>query len=194
MERDIPFWKHVSERAGDVPLLSGAPERGHDPLPSRSGQVVAVMGVMMGTPNLDWFLSHLGGNLQSEAQKRKRSVFQHRWRKRSRRFSCWCWRVLYLPYLSPSGERAPFVKVLARAQFSGLTVHHTDRHLLRAVLEGVAFSDPGFLRAHARFGSPYQIVGRWSAQRPLGSNHRGCDGEKRYPSPPSRKREPWVPP
>lgn len=98
-----------------------------------------VMGVMMGTPNLDWFLSHLGGNLQSEAQKRKRSVFQQM-EEAIAKVPAGAGGVLYLPYLSPSGERAPFVKASARAQFSGLTVHHTDRHLLRAVLEGVAFS------------------------------------------------------
>src|SRR5690606_31240695 len=74
-----------------------------------------VMGVMMGTPNLDWFLSHLGGNLQSEAQKRKRSVFQQM-EEAITKVPAGAGGVLYLPYLSPSGERAPFVKASARAQ------------------------------------------------------------------------------
>lgn len=98
-----------------------------------------VMAVMMGTPNLDWFLDHLGGKLHSDALKHKRSIFQQMEEAVSK-VPPGAGGVLYLPYLSPSGERAPFVKASARAQFTGLTVNHTDRHLLRAVLEGVAFS------------------------------------------------------
>jgi sugar (pentulose or hexulose) kinase len=98
-----------------------------------------VMGVMMGTPNLDWFLKQLGGKLHSEALTRKRSLFQHMDEAVSE-VRAGAGGVLYLPYLSPSGERAPFVKATARAQFTGLTINHTNRHLLRAVLEGVAFS------------------------------------------------------
>ncbi len=98
-----------------------------------------VMGVMMGTPNIDWFLKELGGNLHSQALTRKRSLFQHMDEAVSG-IPAGAEGVLYLPYLSPSGERAPFVKATARAQFTGLTINHTDLHLLRAVLEGVAFS------------------------------------------------------
>lgn len=104
-----------------------------------SDKWLRVMGVMMGTPNLDWFLEYLGGNLHSEALKRQRTIFQHLDQVISE-VPAGAGGVLYLPYLSPSGERAPFVKATARAQFIGLTVNHTDRHLLRAVLEGVAFA------------------------------------------------------
>ncbi len=45
--------------------------------------------------------------------------------------------VLFLPYLS--GERTPHPDPLARGAFVGLTVRHTRAHLVRAVLEGVAF-------------------------------------------------------
>jgi xylulokinase len=43
----------------------------------------------------------------------------------------------FLPYLS--GERSPHPDPRARGAFVGLTLGHDRRHLLRAVLEGVAF-------------------------------------------------------
>jgi xylulokinase len=45
--------------------------------------------------------------------------------------------LLFLPYLS--GERSPHPDPLARGAFVGLTVGHRRPHLVRAVLEGVAF-------------------------------------------------------
>jgi xylulokinase len=45
--------------------------------------------------------------------------------------------LLFLPYLT--GERTPYPDPLARGAFVGLTVRHTQAHLTRAVLEGVAF-------------------------------------------------------
>jgi xylulokinase len=43
----------------------------------------------------------------------------------------------FLPYLS--GERSPHPDPLARGAFVGLTLGHDRRHLVRSVLEGVAF-------------------------------------------------------
>ncbi len=43
----------------------------------------------------------------------------------------------FLPYLS--GERTPHPDPLARGAFIGLTLRHTQAHMTRAVLEGVAF-------------------------------------------------------
>lgn len=48
--------------------------------------------------------------------------------------------LLYHPYIGASGERAPFTRTSARAQFFGLSEHHTRTHLLRAVLEGIALA------------------------------------------------------
>lgn len=45
--------------------------------------------------------------------------------------------LLFLPYLT--GERTPYPDPLARGAFIGLTVRHTQAHMTRAVLEGVAF-------------------------------------------------------
>lgn len=43
----------------------------------------------------------------------------------------------FLPYLS--GERTPYPDPLARGAFVGLTLRHTQAHMTRSVLEGVAF-------------------------------------------------------
>ena len=45
--------------------------------------------------------------------------------------------LLFLPYLT--GERTPHPDPLARGAFIGLTVRHSQAHMTRAVLEGVAF-------------------------------------------------------
>ncbi len=47
-------------------------------------------------------------------------------------------RLLYLPYLM--GERTPHLDPDARGVFFGLSAMHTKRDMLRAVMEGVAFS------------------------------------------------------
>lgn len=46
--------------------------------------------------------------------------------------------AIWLPYLM--GERTPHLDPNARAAFVGLTASHTRGHLVRAVMEGVAFS------------------------------------------------------
>jgi len=48
-----------------------------------------------------------------------------------------CEGLLFLPYLT--GERTPYPDPLARGAFVGLTIRHNQAHLVRAVLEGVAF-------------------------------------------------------
>ena len=46
--------------------------------------------------------------------------------------------LLFLPYLS--GERAPLWEPRVRGSFTGLSSTHTAAHLIRATMEGVAFS------------------------------------------------------
>lgn len=46
--------------------------------------------------------------------------------------------LIFLPYLQ--GERTPHLDPYARGGWIGLTASHTRRHLIRSVLEGVAFS------------------------------------------------------
>jgi xylulokinase len=46
--------------------------------------------------------------------------------------------LIFLPYLS--GERTPHMDARARGGFIGLSYHHEQGHLARAVMEGVAFA------------------------------------------------------
>ncbi|MFD9906310.1 FGGY family carbohydrate kinase [Streptomyces sp. NPDC059063] len=46
--------------------------------------------------------------------------------------------VLFLPYLSPAGERAPFLDPRARGSFWGLSLEHTRADLARAVFDGLS--------------------------------------------------------
>ncbi|QEY35529.1 xylulokinase [Caproiciproducens galactitolivorans] len=46
--------------------------------------------------------------------------------------------LIYLPYLS--GERTPHMNPKARGMFFGLQLRHDNRHIIRSVMEGVAFS------------------------------------------------------
>jgi xylulokinase len=47
--------------------------------------------------------------------------------------------LLFLPYLSLAGERAPFLDPGARGSFLGLSLSHTRADLARSVYEGLAF-------------------------------------------------------
>jgi xylulokinase len=49
-----------------------------------------------------------------------------------------CGGLLWAPYLM--GERTPHIDPTARAMLVGLTASHTRAHVIRAILEGVAFS------------------------------------------------------
>ena len=49
-----------------------------------------------------------------------------------------CDGLLWAPYLM--GERTPYLDPTARAMLVGLTASHTRSHVIRAILEGVAFS------------------------------------------------------
>jgi erythritol kinase len=48
--------------------------------------------------------------------------------------------LVFLPYLSPVGERAPFLAAEARGSFLGLSLTHERRHLAKAVFEGLSFA------------------------------------------------------
>ncbi|MCG8353384.1 MAG: xylulokinase [Chloroflexales bacterium] len=76
--------------------------------------------------------------------------------------------LLFLPYLT--GERTPHADPLARGAFMGLTVRHTQAHMTRAVLEGVAFGlrDSFELMRKVGFGRIRQVrVSGGGARSPL---------------------------
>lgn len=90
---------------------------------------VRAMASMAGTPNLDWAFENIVGDKNFEEavpDLEELPVGSEG--------------LLYHPFLSSSGERSPFLKPAARAQFIGLSPEHTQEHLLRAVYEGVSLA------------------------------------------------------
>jgi xylulokinase len=64
--------------------------------------------------------------------------------------------LLFLPYLM--GERSPLWDPNARGCFLGFSMLHGKRHLVRAVLEGVAFNMRQILEAFAELGVTSEAV------------------------------------
>jgi xylulokinase len=64
--------------------------------------------------------------------------------------------VLWAPYLM--GERTPYLDPNARATLTGLAASHTRGHVVRAVLEGVAFSLKDTFSLFAEMGVPVRNV------------------------------------
>ncbi|HMD21839.1 MAG TPA: xylulokinase [Alloacidobacterium sp.] len=75
--------------------------------------------------------------------------------------------LLWAPYLL--GERTPHLDSQATAAFYGITASHTRGHLVRAVLEGVAYSLKDTFTLFAELGIPVQGVrlGGGGARGPL---------------------------
>ncbi|TCP57119.1 xylulokinase/erythritol kinase [Tamaricihabitans halophyticus] len=86
-----------------------------------------VMPAMVGTAGLDWLLQVLRVQLDELDTLLAASPAGANG-------------VSALPFLSPSGERAPFVDARARGQLTGLSVSTARADLVRALCEAVAFS------------------------------------------------------
>ncbi len=66
--------------------------------------------------------------------------------------------LLFLPHLA--GERAPVQDPRARGAWVGLTLEHDRRHLLRSLLEGVAFSFRSVQESLSDVGDVYCVGGQ----------------------------------
>ncbi|PYT01781.1 MAG: xylulokinase [Acidobacteria bacterium] len=64
--------------------------------------------------------------------------------------------LLWLPYLM--GERTPHMDPGARAALVGLTASHTEGHVIRGLLEGVAFSLRDSIEIFAELGTEAQSI------------------------------------
>ncbi|MEU1819023.1 FGGY-family carbohydrate kinase [Streptomyces roseifaciens] len=71
--------------------------------------------------------------------------------------------LAFLPYLSPAGERAPFLDPRARGTFWGLSLEHTPAHLARAVFEGLSLVVRDCLRASRTEVRELRLCGGGSA-------------------------------
>jgi xylulokinase len=64
--------------------------------------------------------------------------------------------LLFLPYLM--GERTPHLDARARGMWFGLTAAHTRGHMIRSILEGVAFSLRDSLEIFKELGIPVEEI------------------------------------
>lgn len=96
----------------------------------RGTQVLESLSPMTGTPNLDWVRKTLRVNDRDweDVERDARSV------------TAGSEGIIYLPYASPSGERAPFADGEASAAWLGMSITTTAPELLRSVYEGLAYS------------------------------------------------------
>lgn len=96
----------------------------------RGTQVLEFLVPMTGTPNLDWIRQVLGFGDRSwdDIEVEARTALPG------------SGGVVYLPYASPGGERAPFLDTAASASWMGMSLTTPTSQVLRSVYEGVAFS------------------------------------------------------
>ena len=67
--------------------------------------------------------------------------------------------LCFLPYFSPAGERVPFLNTGARGSLFGLSFEHGQKHIARAVLEGLSLIIRDCLQASQEAPSPVRVCG-----------------------------------
>jgi len=122
----------------DSPVLEPA-DIGYNMCHAPAGVLVRLLPTMASTQNLQWFAREFYTAEWAEAQQSHANIWDVL-EDIAEQEPLGARGVIYHPYLDPAGERAPFISSAARAQFSGISVHHTRATLLRAVYEGVALS------------------------------------------------------
>ncbi|MCW4354307.1 carbohydrate kinase [Hoyosella sp. YIM 151337] len=71
--------------------------------------------------------------------------------------------LVFLPYLSPAGERAPFLDTRARGTFWGLSLEHQRADFARAVLEGLTLVIRDCLEASGAHTEELRVCGGGAA-------------------------------
>src|ERR1700738_286545 len=105
-----------------------------------------VMGVTQGAGlSLRWFRDQFGGGASYDALM-----------KEAAEVSAGADGLLWAPYLM--GERTPHLDPNARGAFGGLTAQHTRAHVIRAILEGVAFSLRDTFTIFGELGVPVKSI------------------------------------
>lgn len=90
---------------------------------------VELQPTLNGTPNIDWMLENIAKTKDFDEIDR---IVDN--------VPVGCGGVVYHPYISVAGERAPFYHPYARASFFGISQVTTRDQLIRAVYEGISLS------------------------------------------------------
>ena len=109
---------------------------------------VSLQPTLNGTPNIDWMLENIANT------KDFNEIDQM-----IERVPVGCGGVVYHPYISVAGERAPFYHPYARASFFGLSQVTTRETLVRAVYEGITLSIRDCLQDVDRSGTIFLAGG-----------------------------------
>lgn len=97
-----------------------------------------VMGVIQAAGlSLKWFCDNFCDVEKAEAEKLGVDTY-YLTDKKAAKIPIGCNRLIYLPYLM--GERTPHLDSDCRGMFFGLSAMHTKSDMIRAVMEGVAYS------------------------------------------------------
>lgn len=102
-------------------------------------RLLRLLPTMSGAGNLQWFVREFYKDELAAAEREGANIWD-RLEKLAGQAPLGSNGILYHPYIDPAGERAPFVAPDARAQFTGLSMHHRREDMLRAVYEGVVLS------------------------------------------------------
>ena len=109
---------------------------------------IELQPTLNGTPNIDWMIKTIAGTSDfAELDKIVDSA------------KVGCGGVIYHPYLSTAGERAPFVHSYARASFFGISQVTEKKDLIRAVYEGLSLSIRDCLHKVDRSGTIFLAGG-----------------------------------
>ncbi len=109
---------------------------------------VTLQPTLNGTPNIDWMIETIAGT--KDFNEIDRMI---------ERAPAGCGGVVYHPYISVAGERAPFYHPYARASFFGISTETTKEILVRAVYEGITLSIRDCLQDVDRSGTIYLAGG-----------------------------------
>jgi xylulokinase len=115
-----------------------------------------IMGVTLSAGgSLQWFRNRLCQSEMEQAAARNIDAYELLTQEAAAA-PAGCEGLFFLPYLS--GERTPHADPNARGCFVGLTLAHTRGHLLRAIMEGVAYSLRDSLEIIRGLGVPVREI------------------------------------
>lgn len=111
-----------------------------------------VMGVTQAAGlSLSWFRDNFCQDLLQLAEKQNKNTYAIMDEIASK-VEAGSDRLIYLPYLM--GERTPWLDPNARGVFFGLSARHKREHLIRAIMEGVSFSQLDTVNIMRELGLP----------------------------------------
>lgn len=104
---------------------------------------------------VEWFLKNLAGASRAEAAQTGENIYDILTREAGR-VPIGCDGLLSLDHFQ--GNRAPHFDGRSRGMFWGLTLHHTEAHMFRAILEGICFGTEAIFEAMRAQGVPVEEI------------------------------------